>query len=106
MNKDYVLVLVTTPSKSEAEKITQHLLDKKLIACGNIIGPVHSLFRWSGNIERAEEYLTLMKTRRQLFGLIEEEIKTLHSYEIPEILAVRVLDGSKTYLEWLESCLT
>ncbi len=101
-----MLIIVTTPSKSEAENITQHLLDEKLIACGNIIGPVHSLFRWSGNIERAEEYLTLMKTRRQLFGLIERKIKTLHSYEIPEILAVQVADGSKTYLEWLESCLT
>ena len=105
MTDGYILVLVTTASKSEAEKIAQHLLDAKLIACGNIIGPITSLFRWSGKIERAEEYLTIMKTRQELFRMVEEEIKTLHSYEVPEILAIPIIEGSNAYLKWLESCL-
>ena len=102
----YIIVLVTTATKQEAEKITQHLLDLKLIACGNIIGPVASIFRWSGKMEKVEEYLTIMKSRRDLFGKITEEVKALHSYEVPEILALPVTEGSKGYLDWLVSCLT
>ena len=105
MKKEYIIVLVTTSSKQEAEKITQHLLDLKLIACGNIVGPVSSIFRWSGKTEKAEEYLTIMKTRKDLFNKLAVAVKTLHSYEVPEILALPVVEGAKTYLDWLESCL-
>ena len=105
MDNAYIIVLVTTASKQEAEKITQHLLDLKLIACGNIIGPVSSIFRWSGKIEKAEEYLTIMKTRRDLFNKLTEAVKALHSYEVPEILALPIVEGSKAYLGWLETCL-
>ena len=101
----YIIVLVTTASKHEAEEIVQHLLGDKLIACGNIVGPVTSFFRWSENVERAEEFLVLMKTRRDLFQRLSEVVKTLHSYEVPEILAVPVVEGSMDYLEWLASCL-
>jgi periplasmic divalent cation tolerance protein len=102
----YIIVLVTTSSKHEAEEIAQHLLGDKLIACGNIVGPVTSFFRWSGKVERAEEFLVLMKTRRDLFQRLSDVVKTLHSYEVPEILAVPVVEGSKDYLDWLASCLT
>jgi periplasmic divalent cation tolerance protein len=105
LKKEHITVLVTTASKQEAEKITQHLLDLKLIACGNIIGPVTSLFRWKGKSEKAEEYLTIMKTRKDLFSKLAVAVKTLHSYEVPEILALPVVEGAKTYLNWLESCL-
>jgi len=105
LTTDYVIVLVTTASKQEAEKIAQHLLNDKLIACVNIIGPVTSLFRWKENAERAEEYLTLMKSRRDLFGRLTEAVETLHSYDVPEILAVPIVEGSKDYLDWLASCL-
>jgi len=101
----YIIVLVTTASKQEAEKITQHLLDLKLIACGNIIGPVSSIFRWSGKMEKVEEYLTVMKSRRDLFEKLAEAVKALHSDEVPEILALAIVAGSKTYLDWLENCL-
>jgi periplasmic divalent cation tolerance protein len=97
--------LVTTASKHEAEKITRHLLDAKLIACGNIIGPVTSLFRWSGKVERVEEFLTVMKTRGDLFEKVSETVKALHSYEVPEILALPIVEGSKAYLNWLENSL-
>ena len=101
----YVIVMVTTPSKQEAERIAQHLLEERLIACANIIGPVSSLFHWSGKIEKAEEYLTLMKSRNDLFEKLSEAVKALHSYEVPEILAFPIVEGSKGYLDWLGSCL-
>lgn len=106
LDNTYIVVLVTTPSKQEAEKITRQLLDLKLIACGNIIGPVTSIFRWAGKVEEAEEYLTIMKSRRDLFGKLTDAVKALHSYEVPETLALPVVEGSKAYLDWLESCLT
>ena len=106
MDNVYIIVLVTTASKHEAEEIVQHLLGDKLIACGNIVGPVTSFFRWSGSVERAEEFLVLMKTRRDLFQRLSEVVKTLHSYEVPEILAVPVVEGPRDYLEWLASCLS
>jgi periplasmic divalent cation tolerance protein len=106
MDKEYIVVLVTTASKHEAEEIVQHLLGDKLIACGNIIGPVTSFFRWSGKVDRAEEYVALMKTRTDLFQRLSEVVKILHSYEVPEIVAVRIVYGSKDYLDWLETCLT
>jgi periplasmic divalent cation tolerance protein len=101
----YIIVLVTTASKQEAEKITQHLLEARLIACANIVGPVQSHFHWSGKTEKAEEYLILMKSRRDLFAKLSEAVKALHSYEVPEILALPVIEGSKAYLDWLGSCL-
>ncbi len=97
--------MVMTASKEEAETIAQRLLEAKLIACANIIGPVSSRFPWSGKIDRAEEYLVLMKSRRDLFGVLSESVKALHSYEVPEIIALPVIDGSKAYLQWLDSCL-
>lgn len=105
MQDTYVIVIVTTSSKQEAEKIAQHLLDQRLIACANIIGPVSSLFHWSGKIERAEEYLMLLKSRKDLFEQLAETVKALHSYEVPEILVLPVVGGSEAYLGWLGSCL-
>jgi len=94
-----------TSSKQEAEKIVQSLLEAKLIACGNITSQVTSLFRWKGKIERAEECLVLMKTRRDLFDRVSQTVKALHASENPEIITLEVVDGSKDYLDWLESCL-
>ncbi len=105
MTTEYIIVLVTVANKPEAEKIVQRLLSERLIACANIIGPVTSFFHWSGKDERAEEYLALMKSRSDLFDKLTEAVKKLHSYEVPEILALPVTAGSKTYLEWLASCL-
>jgi periplasmic divalent cation tolerance protein len=97
--------MVTTASKEEAETIVQRLLEARLIACANIIGPVQSRFHWSGKIDKAEEYLILMKSRKTLFEKLSETVKALHSYEVPEILAVPVVDGSKAYMDWLDNCL-
>lgn len=105
MEKSPIAVLVTTSNKEEAEKIARSLLDERLIACANIIGPVHSLFWWAGKVENVEEYLLLMKTRRDLFDKLCERVKALHSYEVPEIIALPIIGVFKAYLEWLESCL-
>jgi periplasmic divalent cation tolerance protein len=105
VDKSYIVVLVTTPSKQEAENIAQSLLEAKLIACANIVGPVASHFHWAGKIEHAEEFLVLMKSRLDLFEQITEKVKKLHSYEVPEIIALPIVSGSKGYLNWLGNSL-
>jgi periplasmic divalent cation tolerance protein len=105
LTTEYIIVLVTTASKQEAENIANHLLNDKLIACANIVGPVTSFFQWSGNVDRAEEYLLLLKSKGDLFSRLTEAVKTMHSYQVPEILAIQVTDGSRTYLDWLQTCL-
>lgn len=105
MNGTYVLVMVTTASREEAEKIAWQLLSEKLIACANIIGPLHSLFWWAGKVEKAEEHMLIMKSRLDLFERLSEKVKALHSYEVPEIIALPIIKGSKSYLEWLNNSL-
>lgn len=97
--------MVTTANKEEAEKIVRALLNEKLIACANIIGPVHSLFWWQGKIDEAQEHLILMKTRKDLFVTLAEKVKALHGYEIPEIIAIPIVEGFEPYMEWLNHSL-
>ncbi len=105
MNTEYIIVFVTTANKAEAEKISQALLTKSLIACANIINPVTSFFFWSGKIDRTEECLVVMKSRRDLFLELVELLKGLHSYEVPEVLALPIVEGSKAYLDWMAKVL-
>jgi periplasmic divalent cation tolerance protein len=105
MREHYIIAITTTPSKNEAEKIAKTLLEERLIACANIIGPVQSLFWWQGKIDEAQEHLILMKTRKDLFSKLSEKVKALHSYQVPEIIAMPIVEGFKPYLEWLESSL-
>jgi len=105
LKNSHIIVIVTTASKAEAETITQRLLEAKLIACANIIGPIESYFHWSGKIDKAEEYLVLMKSRKDLFAKLAETVKASHSYEVPEIIALPIVNGSKPYLNWLDDCL-
>ncbi|MGD6809366.1 MAG: divalent-cation tolerance protein CutA [Candidatus Bathyarchaeia archaeon] len=101
----FIMVYVTTSSKAEAEKIAQTLLRERLIACANIVGPVWSHFHWNEKIDSAEEYLMIMKTCADLFSVLEGRVRGLHSYEVPEIVAVPVVDGSKGYLDWMSKVL-
>jgi periplasmic divalent cation tolerance protein len=105
MNTEYIIIFVTTANKAEAEKISQALLNERLIACANIINPVTSFFFWSGKIDRAEECLMVMKSRRDLFLELAERLKGLHSYEVPEVLAIPIVEGSKAYLGWMAEVL-
>jgi periplasmic divalent cation tolerance protein len=100
-----VVVMVTVGSKLEAEKIVQGLLEDKLVACANILGPVNSHFRWEGKIECVEEFLVLMKSRLNLFAELSLKVKALHSYEVPEIVAFPLVAGSESYFSWLDDCL-
>lgn len=99
---DYVQVTTVTSTQEEAEKITRALLDARLAACVQIYGPVSSTYWWQGAIESGQEWVCNIKTKRQLYSLVEETIHRLHSYEVPEILASSVIDGSPDYLKWLE----
>ena len=101
MNSEYIIVLATTANKVEAEKIAQVLLKERLIACANIINPVTSFFFWSGKIDKAEECLMVMKSRRDLFAELGECFKGLHSYVVPEVLAIPIVEGSAAYLAWM-----
>jgi periplasmic divalent cation tolerance protein len=104
-NTKFIVVLVTTANKAEAEKIAQALLEEKLIACANIVNPVSSFFFWSGKIDRCEECLVVLKSRVDSFSKLVERVKALHSYEVPEVLALPIVLGSKDYLDWMGEAL-
>jgi len=105
LKNSYIVILVTAKDKAEAEKITQALLRERLIACGNIVHPVTSFFFWGAKIDGAEECLIVMKSRLDLFSQVVEHVKGLHSYEVPEILALPIVDVSEAYLDWLRGVL-
>jgi len=100
-----ILVFMTTANKREAKKIAQNLLNRRLIACANIYGPVESHFLWQNKIEKTKEFLVLMKSNQKLFTKLSKTIKEMHSYEVPEILAIPIVEGFQPYLEWLGSSL-
>ena len=95
------IVLITCQSKKEADRIALSLLKKRLAACANIISGVNSRFWWNGKIDKAREVLVILKTRRSNFKKIEKETKRLHSYEVPEIIAIPIIAGSREYLGWI-----
>lgn len=97
------VVLTTTGNRDEAEKIATALVEAEVAACVNIVGPIRSIYRWEGKVERAEEFLLLVKTWGPAYDDVEELIRELHSYEVPECVAIRVEKGSEAYLEWLEN---
>ena len=101
MSTPYIIVFITTANKVEAEKISRTLLEERLIACANIINPVASFFHWKGNVDCADECLVVMKSRRDLFVALEQRVKALHSYEVPEILALPIVEGSADYMAWM-----
>lgn len=98
---EYIQVVTTVPSKEEGERIAMALLEKRLVGCVQIVGPMESSYWWRGKIEQSQEWLCVAKTERKLFAKIEETIKTLHSYEVPEILVIPIVAGSESYLQWL-----
>lgn len=100
---EYVQVLTTVGTEGEAAKIAGDLLERRLIACAQTIGPVISRYRWQGKLEEAREWQLLAKTEAGLYPQVEMAIRDLHSYEEPEILAIPVLAGSKGYLDWVSA---
>jgi len=93
--------LVTTKDAKEAENIAKVLLDKRLVACCNIIPNIKSMFRWKGKIENANESLLIIKTKERLMDMVSEEIKSAHSYDVPAIEFMKISKGSNDFLEWI-----
>ena len=99
----YIQVFTTTARREEAERIARELVEGRLAACVQIVGPITSTYRWQGKIETDEEWQCWAKTRGELFARVEEAIRRIHPYEVPEILAVPVVAGSAKYLAWLNA---
>jgi periplasmic divalent cation tolerance protein len=99
---DKIVVLVTCANRVEAKRIAWALVEARLAACANILtAPVHSVYRWKGKVETAEETLMLIKTSRKQFPRLRGRIPSLHSYEVPEIIALPIADGLGAYLAWI-----
>ena len=101
MATEYITVFITAPNEEEAAKISRTIVEESLAACVNIIRSVRSIYRWQGSVEDESEVLMIAKTKRALFDRLKGRIKELHSYEVPEIIGLPVIEGSKQYLDWL-----
>lgn len=99
----FIDVLVTCPDRATAEAIGQACVEDRLAGCANILGQATSIYRWLGEIERAEEQVVLLKTRASLFERLAARVKALHPYETPAIVAMQVAAMEKDYAEWLKS---
>jgi periplasmic divalent cation tolerance protein len=102
----YNIVFMTTNTKEEAVKIVRALLEERLIACANIIDSVSSFFLWQGKIEKEKEALAIMKTHERLFDKLSKRVMELHNYEVPEILALPIVNGLPSYLDWMKDSLS
>ncbi|GAB4499530.1 MAG: divalent-cation tolerance protein CutA [Anaerolineales bacterium] len=103
MSTNHVVALITAPSKEVATTIANVLLDKKLAACANIIAPINSLYLWQGKTNQDEEVMMFVKTRADLFETeFVAAVKSVHPYDVPEIIALPILMGAKNYLDWID----
>jgi len=99
------LVLTTASSLEESKKIARALVESRLAACVNIIPKIESVYRWEGRVEDAQEYLLLIKTTAEGYPGLRDAIQQLHSYDIPECIAIAVEEGSEQYLQWIDDSL-
>ncbi|HWP47831.1 MAG TPA: divalent-cation tolerance protein CutA [Candidatus Limnocylindrales bacterium] len=98
---EYIVVLITASSLEEAKNIGTTLVEERLAACANLIPHVQSIFHWQNKLSQEEEVLILLKTQRSLFERIKQRVQELHSYQVPEIIALPVQHGSESYLNWI-----
>jgi periplasmic divalent cation tolerance protein len=96
-----IQVVTTTASQADAEKIAAALVERRLAACVQVSGPLTSCYRWEGAVETAEEWRCTIKTTAELYVRVEQAIRELHPYQVPEILATPVIAGSQRYMDWL-----
>jgi periplasmic divalent cation tolerance protein len=100
---DKIVVLVTASSRRECRKIARHLVEGKLAACVNITQPIQSIYRWQGKVAEDREFLMFIKSTRELFPEIKADMVKLHSYKTPEIICLPIVDGSESYLQWVNN---
>ena len=103
MMEEFIQVFMTIGKKEDADKIAKTLVEKRLAGCFQIFGPIVSTYWWKDNIETAEEWLCLIKSKKALYEELEKAIKEIHPYETPEIIAMPIVAGSEDYLKWLSS---
>ncbi len=100
--KEFIVVYVTVSSPEEGKRIARALVEERLAACVNQLPGVCSTYRWQGKIEESGEELLIIKTSQSLFKALEQRVCELHSYAVPEVIAVPIIAGSKPYLQWLD----
>lgn len=102
----FVQVFVTFPDRESAEKVARLLVEESLAGCVQLVGPIQSVYRWEGNVETATEWLCLIKTSQSCYPRLEQRIKQLHPYQVPEIIALSLCQGSAEYFDWLKQVLS
>jgi len=98
---DTLVVLVTAPSADEAARIARTLVEEKLAACGNVVPGVRSIYRWQGKVCDEQEALLVLKLPAKRFPELRDRVVALHPYEVPEVIALRIEDGSEKYVDWI-----
>ncbi len=96
-----IVVLITAPTEDEAATVARAIVEERLAGCVNIVRNIRSIYRWEGKTEDDQEVLMIAKTRQELFASLAKKVKQLHSYSVPEIIAVPIIEGSEDYLAWL-----
>lgn len=97
-----LIVYITAPNEEEAAKIAKILVEERLAGCVNIVKDIRSIYSWQGKLEDEKEVLMIVKTRLKLFSALTSKVKELHSYTVPEIIAMPIVDGSEDYINWLQ----
>ena len=103
---EFIQVFTTIDSEAGAQSLSNVLVDKRLAACVQIIGPITSTYHWQGQVETSREWLCLIKSEQSLYGQLEQVLKEIHPYDVPEILSLPVMDGNADYLDWIHTQLT
>ncbi len=102
MKNEYIVIYVTAKDKRQATTIATALLKDRLIACANVVPQITSIYTWKGKIEQSKEVLLILKTKKTSFHAVAKKVKSMHSYEVPEIIALPIVAGEKFYLSWLK----
>lgn len=100
--EEFIIVYMTAEKKEDAESISKKLVEDRLVACAQVVGPIRSIYWWKGDVEDSPEWLAILKTKSGLFERLIKRIKELHPYEVPEIVGVPITHGSEDYLNWLK----
>ncbi|PYL66447.1 MAG: divalent-cation tolerance protein CutA [Verrucomicrobia bacterium] len=107
MVEQILIAFCTFPDLNTARKVANEIIDLRLAACGNILSPIHSIYRWKGKLESSEETLVMFKLEAKRYADFEAKLRSLHPYEVPEIISIKVESGLPDYLQWVaESCAT